>query len=390
MEYFKEQGTSYMEAVTKAKTRYGESAKILNHRSIRYGGFLGIFSREGVEVEGYINKEPSLAARRSLDDEKKKIIAAAGGRRDDTLDKVLDMVKSIDARIESGKGSGASSEPEAFGMIENLLIDNDFSYSFIKKIGIRLRSELSLEQLNDFNLVQQKTLEWMGSGIPIYLNKPVRKGRIVILVGPTGVGKTTTIAKLAALHGLGIKGEAPKSVRMITIDNYRIGAKGQIQTYGDLMSIPVSCVESMDELRNKLILYQEADLILIDTMGRSPKDYQNLAQMREMLDVCGKDAEIFLTVSATTKAGDLDGIFQEFSGFKYDAVILTKLDETMKLGNVISVLNGRKTPIAYITDGQGVPQDIERADVRRLLRNLEGFRLSPAAAADNYKESIRI
>jgi flagellar biosynthesis protein FlhF len=201
------------------------------------------------------------------------------------------------------------------------------------------------------------------------------------------VGKTTTIAKLAALHGLGIKGESPKSVRMITIDNYRIGAKGQIQTYGDLMSIPVSCVESNEELRNKLLLYQEADLILIDTMGRSPKDYQNLAQMRELLDVCGKDAEIFLTVSATTKAGDLDGIFDEFSGFKYDAVILTKIDETMKLGNVISVLGSRKIPVAFLTDGQGVPQDIERADVRRLLRNLEGFRLAPAA---DLEESISI
>jgi flagellar biosynthesis protein FlhF len=386
MEYFKEQGTSYMEAVTKVKTIYGESAKILNHRSIRYGGFLGLFTSEGVEVEGYINKEPSLNVRRNLDEEKKKIIAAAGvGRDTTTIDKVLDMVKAIDAKIDSGGAS--SSEPEALERIENLMVENDFSYSFIKAIGNRLRAELSLEQLNDFNFVQQKTLEWMASDIPVYIDEGPRKGRIIILVGPTGVGKTTTIAKLAALHGLGIKGESPKSVRMITIDNYRIGAKGQIQTYGDLMSIPVSCVESNEELRNKLLLYQEADLILIDTMGRSPKDYQNLAQMRELLDVCGKDAEIFLTVSATTKAGDLDGIFDEFSGFKYDAVILTKIDETMKLGNVISVLGSRKIPVAFLTDGQGVPQDIERADVRRLLRNLEGFRLAPAA---DLEESISI
>ena len=254
MEYFKEQGTSYMEAVTKVKTLYGESAKILNHRSIKYGGFLGMFSKEGVEVEGYINTEPVMAARKNFDAEKKKLIAAAGVKRDDTLTKVLDMVKAIDEKIESGgKGAGAS-EPESIDRIEELLIQNDFSYNVIKKLCSRLRSELSLEQLNDFDYVQQKTIEWMGDAIKIYNDTPARKGKIMILVGPTGVGKTTTIAKLAALNGLGIKGETPKNVRMITIDNYRIGAKGQIQTYGDLMNIPVSCVESIDELRNKTFI----------------------------------------------------------------------------------------------------------------------------------------
>ncbi len=374
MEYFKMQGTSYMEAVTKVKSLYGENAKILNHRSIRYGGFLGMFSKEGVEVEGYRNNETMISTKKSFDAEKRKIIEAAGVKREDTLNRVLKMVEAIDEKIESRTGTAVQTEPESIEKIEELLVRNDFSYNVVKKISTRLRSELSLEQLNDYEFVQQKTLEWMGDCIEIYNDTPARKGKVMILVGPTGVGKTTTIAKLAALNGLGIKGETPKNVRMITIDNYRIGAKGQIQTYGDLMNIPVSCVESIDELKSKIVLYQAADLILIDTMGRSPRDYQNLAQMRELLEVCGQDSEIFLTVSATTKAGDLKEIFNEFAAFGYDGVILTKLDETLKLGNVISVLNEIKTPVAYVTDGQGVPQDIERAGKAGLLRRLEGFR----------------
>ncbi len=194
-------------------------------------------------------------------------------------------------------------------------------------------------------------------------------------MGPTGVGKTTTIAKLAAMHRIGTNGESPKEVRMLTVDNYRIGARTQIETYGEIMEIPVFCAESCQELRKKLALFDDADLILIDTIGKSPRQSMMLAEMKELLSACGERAEVHLAMSATTKTSDISEILQQFEPFKYRSVILTKLDETMRIGNIISVLAERQKSISYLTDGQVVPQDICRASVPRLLMNLEGFRI---------------
>jgi flagellar biosynthesis protein FlhF len=192
-------------------------------------------------------------------------------------------------------------------------------------------------------------------------------------VGPTGVGKTTTVAKLAAIFGTGISRQTPRRVRIITIDNYRIGAKQQIETYAELMRIPVSLVESASDLSKTLALYQETDLILVDTIGRSPHDFSKLAEMKEVLETCGAQSSTYLAVSATTKTTDLEEILRQYEPFRYGSVILTKIDETMRVGNVIGVLAAARKSIAYICDGQGVPLDLEEASVMRLLMSLEGF-----------------
>ncbi|MEW5814183.1 MAG: flagellar biosynthesis protein FlhF, partial [Spirochaetota bacterium] len=168
----------------------------------------------------------------------------------------------------------------------------------------------------------------------------------------------------------------PLSVRLITLDNYRIGARKQIETYGEIMGIPVACVETFAELEKKLALYDGADLVLIDTIGKSPKDYMKLAEMRELLDACGNTAETHLAISATTKTSDLYEILQQFEPFKYRSVILTKLDETTHIGNIVSVLSEKQKSISFFTDGQVVPQDIQKANIVRLLINLEGFRIN--------------
>lgn len=409
MQYFTEQGPSHLEAVRKIKEKYGDRAKIMTHRNIRIGGFLGLFTREGVEISGYISNEEPMRKKRELQEEKNRILSAAaafqsggnGGSRGPEAFGISLPVSGEESERPAGKASaspektgemelvlkelreireqvsrqetGAPEEHPSLEKISELLSDNDFSYGFIKETVGRLKSELSLAELDDFEGVQHRVVSWIAEKITVY-PEPERQGhRRIILIGPTGVGKTTTIAKLAAMTILGDPEEKARSVRMITIDNYRIGARGQLETYGDIMNIPVASVETREEMKKKLALFEDVDTIFVDTTGRCPRDFRNIAAMRELLEPCGSRAEYFLAVSATTKASDVKEILREFESFGYAAVVLTKLDETQRIGNIISILSELNKPLAYITFGQGVPADIEKAEPLRLLKNLEGF-----------------
>ncbi len=374
MQYFTEQAYSHREALDNIRTKYGDRAKVLTQRSIRMGGFLGMFAREGVELTGYIAQEPRKPKVGNLEEEKRKILQTVNDEK--TLQVLLKEVQSIKKRIEDGSnGEQSQEEHETLSKIRENLEKNDFTKKKINELLSRLRKEVSLDDLDDYRLAQSKIVEWIGEMIKTAHDEFRAKPRIFVLVGPTGVGKTTTIAKLAAIYGLGSGGAKAKNVRMVTIDNYRIGAKQQIETYGDIMGIPVTCVESNQDLKKKIALYQDVDLILVDTIGKSPKDYMKLAEMRELLDACGPEAEVYLAVSATTKTVDLVEILQQFEPFHYDAIVLTKLDETMHIGNIISVLSEKRKPVAFVTDGQVVPQDIEPATVTRVLMHLEGFQV---------------
>jgi flagellar biosynthesis protein FlhF len=383
MQYFTEQGPSQSEVINRIRLKYGERAKILTHKTIRYGGFLGMFSREGIEITGYISQDPGKIRKLDIETEKRKILESVKGEQ--TLQKVLEEIKSIKSKLDD-EATGHPELHPSIEKIEQILVENDFSYTFVKRIVERLKRDLSLDDLEDFRVVQDVVAEWIGESISIYRDEQKSHPRIIILVGPTGVGKTTTIAKLAAVFGLGGNGMPTKQVRMLTIDNYRIGAKKQIETYGEIMGIPVSYVETYQDLQQKMALYQDADIILIDTIGKSPKDYVKLAEMRELLDACGTQTEVYLTMSVCTKVSDIQEIMQQFEPFNYNAVVLTKLDETMRVGNIISVLNEKGKPLAYYTDGQVVPQDIEKASVMRLLMTLEGIHINRARLQKRFPD----
>ncbi|MDR0323052.1 MAG: flagellar biosynthesis protein FlhF [Treponema sp.] len=396
MEMYIEHGMSRRECELKIAEKYKRPFHILSEKEIRVGGFMGMFSKPGVQVEFYF---APLAARNpvfsgypqrqfpehrytasDLEEEKRKVLAVAGKSYSDinasgreASQQILDSLNELKQKIETG---GKKEEHPSFARAAELLRKNDFSHNYINGMLERLRKELSLEKLEDFDVVQNHLLEWIGESISIYKEETVtRKPRIMVLVGPTGVGKTTTISKLAAIYGIGTDEIPAVDVRMITIDAFRICAKEQLISIGNIMQIPVSCVVDKQALRKEIAVNSDMDLFLIDTIGKSPKDSSKLGEMKEILDGAGKGAEFHLVISASTKTSDIEDIMRQFEPFNYKSVVLTKMDETDRIGNIISALAEKRKSVSFITDGQTVPLDIRRASVVRFLINLDGFKV---------------
>jgi len=428
MELFIEEGENLLECRQKIYEKYKRPFHIQSHKEIRLGGFLGLFTKPGVQVEFYFPPQrqntPSfdyngrsplsqqtgmqhgagdLFTEKNLEEAKQKVIEtarrniseiSANGREtsQQILDLLRDGIKEIKEKVES---TGKKEEHPSFVRMTELLKANDFSEKYINGMLERLRKELSLEQLENFDIVQERILEWIGESINIYKEEAVmRKPRIMVLVGPTGVGKTTTISKLAAIYGIGTDEIPAIDVRLITIDTFRICAKEQLEQIGSIMQIPVSCVLNKQDIRKEIALYSDdIDLFLIDTIGNSPKDSSKIGEMKEILDGCPRNAEYHLVISAATKATDIEEIMRQFEPFNYKSVILTKMDETGSYGNIISALAEKRKCISFITNGQAVPEDIRRASVVRFLINLDGFKINrdkiekrfPSGEADQFK-----
>lgn len=409
-QYFTEQAENYEEAYRKVREKYGDAATILLRKTVIIrGGFLGLFPKEGVEVSGPIpqmrvNNSNSYqvmggytvpgvkdaadrpaaakpAAREPLDFETRKAnVLAAAGQKDPTMTMIFNEVRNIKEKIENQRNE----EHPTLKRLDEIMCASDFPASYRTDILNRVKKEFSLDSLEEFDKVQDKVLEWIGESISIYHDEKFqRRPRIMVLVGPTGVGKTTTIAKLAANFGI----DSNRKIVFITIDTFRIGAKQQLEAYGNILQYPCYAVDEFNELKKTIAVHSDdTDIILIDTFGKSPRDMEKLGQMKKLLDACGP-CEVFLTVSAATKSSDLEEILQQFEPFNYKSVIITKMDETSRIGNIIGVLAEKRKSISYITDGQKVPADIKKASVIDFLINLEGFKVNRIKLEERFPQS---
>ncbi len=220
-----------------------------------------------------------------------------------------------------------------------------------------------LDDCNDVEQAMQVALKQLVHQVPVVKDEILIQGGIYAMIGPTGVGKTTTIAKLAARF---VMQHGQRSVALISTDTYRIGAHEQLMTYGRLLSVPVHVANDTHALQQLLLSLRDKKLILIDTAGMSQRDInltQQLANLNHPLSII----KPYLVLSANAQEATLDEVLSVFKKAKPVACILTKLDEAASLGGVLSTVIKHQLPIAYVSHGQKVPEDIKQAGARDLV-----------------------
>lgn len=230
-----------------------------------------------------------------------------------------------------------------------------------KKLSLKLVNHLDAYKTADSAF--KKAQEMLAKVLPVSNDNILEYGGVVALLGPTGVGKTTTIAKLAAQF---ILKHGPRQVALITTDNFRIAAHEQLNTYGRILDVPVRSAANAQELRSLINGFFDKKLILIDTAGMGPNDMR-LAEQLMTLQEHDIPVKSYLVMSATTQYKAMQTIIKGFQMIKPTGCIITKMDEAESKGAVISTLIEQQLPIVFITDGQQVPEDIHMPNPHRLI-----------------------
>ena len=429
------QAPTEMEAIIKAREELGSTAVVLNIKSIKQRGLARLFKKDAVEVTAAleekdivdgINKnkpvfdnnaasgqeaKPERMINQSMvsggtsstinliaDDNTAVSSASAIEQKLDSLHNLLQNQGNLNSDMSSsgsqGKTvaasaytkrmsdikediSGAAGENKQVKERENAnykflqLIDNEVDSRFADEIIGEIENSLKKESNLDSILaaVYQKIILKLGKPKTIEMGD---KAKVIFFIGPTGVGKTTTIAKIAS----SFKIEKEARVAFITADTYRIAAVEQLNTYASIIDCPVSVVYSVEDMNKSLSEYKDYDLILVDTAGRSHKATEQMDELKAFIEEVAQradefDFECYLTLSLTTKYKDLKSIADKYDDVDW-AVIFTKLDETCSVGNILNIRMLTDRPLSYTTSGQNVPDDIEVINEQGIARQLLG------------------
>jgi flagellar biosynthesis protein FlhF len=388
---------SMQEALALVRRDLGPKAAVLHTRDVRSGGLLGLLmGRKRVEVTASnevsvpsrlparsqgidLSRPDEIAAHLGADalkHSKKKLPINAGSLPHSPDHDPGGSARELESLVEDLCRRSRHSEihelPESLFRLFTDLIEADVHDELARELVERVRREMPPRDLLDTVLVKAHLARTIEDEIRVA--GPIRgeagRRRVVALVGPTGVGKTTTIAKLAANFRLKEK----RKVGLITVDTYRIAAVEQLRTYADIIDLPMAVVSTPREMREAVTRMSDLEIVLMDTAGRSPRDEVKIQELRTML-IEAKADEVHLVLSAVGSAGGLKRTAEQFTPAGITALVLTKLDEATSLGNVLPLLRASKLPLSYVTDGQNVPDDIEAADQRRLARMILGMEL---------------
>ncbi len=384
------------EALTRIRYELGKDAIIISQRKVRKSGFKGFFSGKLVEVTAAVENAADLNKTNNKKDGKIEDSLSNIKRLLETSDKNTIIEKdenttiaalnlSTNLKVEEKENSHPElvkdsmhkevsemkallnrvientlkDEIKKIDKIEEKLIDIDVDEEFHEEILSKINS------IDDENVDKYELLRSAFEEVLLECSEDI-SGKIA-LVGPTGVGKTTTIAKLAGKLSLIDK----KSVGLITVDTYRIGAIDQLKTYAEIMNIPFKVVITIKEMEEAINSMNDCDAILIDTTGRSSKNAMQISELRAFVEKANPDY-VSMVISATTKNRDIVSILNGYSDLSYDNVIITKLDETTVYGSLYNIMKRSNKPVKYITTGQNVPNDIIFPTKEELARFILG------------------
>ncbi len=356
MEYITLVGDDYDALVGEARRKYGERLRIHSRRDFTVGGGLFAKKRKRTEIICYLTGSaplsPSLekgTAQKDIDQFEKE------ARTPDP--ETLSAEEKLDTTVHEKERVREAWEWE----VEHLLDLNDIRGSY--------RSFLLKEFHPDENNVALSLSDRIISQAIIEHNLQAHPTKYMVFLGPTGSGKTTTMAKIGALYQ-----SVGKKVAFITLDSYRVGAFEQVQAFGRAFNIPVDVVRDEDDMILTTERFSSFDLVLIDTMGISPNDKALNLKLRGLLGTLNfKQTSFILCCGANLKCEDLIKQYNELNVFPLSAMIVTKLDETESIGSCLSFSYETKLPLFFCTNGQNVPADLKKASTTVILQYLNGF-----------------
>lgn len=340
------------------RAEMGSDAIIVSTKNLKKKGILGWFRKPEVEVVAVSEDEP---ARSFIQVETKKDIEELKSLVSDLTEKVATLGTSAAHPTEA-----KAVEKSIFEVYTEYLTSRRIQAPIAKKIVEIASRQITLTEDNFEHVVNAMKLvmaDYLGDGKSIDADRGTRP-RIYVFLGPTGVGKTTTLSKLAASLVL-----AKKSVGIITLDTFRIAAVEQIRTYSTILEAPLEVAYDEEELRNAIHKLREMDYILIDTAGRGHK-LGELKEDYDMYSACIKDGTYFLLLNVTTDYRELKSIVQSYAFLSDYRLLFTKLDEADSLANILNLRVLTGMPLSYFSIGQSVPDDLVLADKKMVVDNI--------------------
>ena len=342
-----------------------------------------VFWKDGVQVDSstpYTGEEPKQEMKRSLVDAiaSEEAVRAENSAIEEKLDNLHILLEQQLQKPEEEKErekepaeNKEEGEMERFmKLLYNTMLENEVNEKYANQIIDEMEKMNKPGMPFDYALanVYQKMILKFGKPSEI---TPAQKGpKILFFVGPTGVGKTTTIAKIASKFSV----DEGKKVALLTADTYRIAAAEQLRTYANILEVPFRVIYTTEEVGQALVDFKDYDYVLVDTAGHS---HHNEAQKETMKDFVHSadglaEKEVFLVLSATTKYSDLISIVDAYSAMTDYKLIFTKLDETDTLGNLLNIKLYTGADLSYVTCGQNVPDDMEAFNPQKTVKQILG------------------